>query len=269
MTILLVIPSLTTGGAEAFVVRLANELSQRHAVHLYLFDEQASLSLRDRLAPTVQLHGRSPRLRLWVDRIRLRLRRLGIRFWTADDVTKYCLRKLCKELHPAVVNTHLYLANAFVAETIDDLGCPQVVTDHGDYRYLSTTGAVTTDELRQSLRGARAIVALCDANMPLLERLAPESTIRKIYNGLEPSALRPIDADRARLDLPDDAIVFGMVARGIPEKGWNEAVEAFEQIDRRVRRACLVLVGESPTLRDLAANYTHDPDIKFVGWAAD
>ncbi|UOQ76176.1 glycosyltransferase family 4 protein [Hymenobacter sp. 5516J-16] len=58
-----------------------------------------------------------------------------------------------------------------------------------------------------------------------------------------------------------------MVARGIEDKGWRYAVQAFQQVKAALpaRALRLVLVGGSPYLKTLADEYATDPDIIFTG----
>jgi L-malate glycosyltransferase len=69
-----------------------------------------------------------------------------------------------------------------------------------------------------------------------------------------------------RLGIPDNAFVIGMVARGIPEKGWSEMVDAFEAMNRP--DAHLVLVGDGPAVRSLVTQ-VRNPRIHFVGKVID
>jgi len=57
-----------------------------------------------------------------------------------------------------------------------------------------------------------------------------------------------------------------MVARGIPEKGWRCAIEAFLTLD--AEKSELRLVGESAHLNALAREFT-DTRIKFMGYSSN
>ena len=57
---------------------------------------------------------------------------------------------------------------------------------------------------------------------------------------------------RQSLGISRDALVFGMVARGIAEKGWIEAVEAFKIVLAKVKKDVhFILVGSGPCLSEL------------------
>jgi glycosyltransferase involved in cell wall biosynthesis len=65
---------------------------------------------------------------------------------------------------------------------------------------------------------------------------------------------------------------FGMVSRGVPEKGWQEALEAFARVQQQTTQPCrLVLVGGGAHLHALQQQLsaTLRPHIHFAGAQAD
>ena len=64
-----------------------------------------------------------------------------------------------------------------------------------------------------------------------------------------------------------------MVARGVPEKGWQPLLTAYEKLrcDEALatRAVHVVLIGSSPFLDDLKQQYHQDKNIHFLGYVAN
>ncbi len=60
--------------------------------------------------------------------------------------------------------------------------------------------------------------------------------------------------------------VYGMVARGIKQKGWHNLIKAFNQLDFNNKK--LLLVGEGPEINYLKNIYKNEDKIIFVGYAS-
>ena len=115
------------------------------------------------------------------------------------------------------------------------------------------------------------MVYLTSKNLEIFEQSAvrPLNSVlsRKIYNGFDGqfSAEKPTHT-RAALGIPAEARVFGMVARGIPEKGWGHAVNSFLALEAAHPELHLVLVGESDYLTELRRQHPH-PRLHFTGFS--
>jgi len=88
-----------------------------------------------------------------------------------------------------------------------------------------------------------------------------EEKFHKIYNGIE----LPISSPGSHEASPT-SFTFGMVARGIREKGWEISVQSFLSLN--LSNAQLILVGESSFLNELRKKYT-DARIIFVGYSVN
>src|SRR5690606_41466267 len=83
-----------------------------------------------------------------------------------------------------------------------------------------------------------------------------QSKMHKIYNGY---AL----PDKTFPETERNFFTFGMIARGIPAKGWEPAIQAFlKSKDEHIR---LTSYGESACLHALRKKYT-DQRIVFAGF---
>ena len=78
----------------------------------------------------------------------------------------------------------------------------------------------------------------------------------------------PFPRSRAELGIPEDAIVFTLVARGIPEKGWRTAINAFQLVRERNphQPMHLCLVGEGDEPDRLEPVYAGRSPISFLGF---
>lgn len=77
---------------------------------------------------------------------------------------------------------------------------------------------------------------------------------------------------RNRLNLPNDAIIFGTVARLTPSKGQTYLVDAFGSVKQTVPTARLVFVGDGPFMSELEARAMKTPaadSIHFLGYRND
>jgi glycosyltransferase involved in cell wall biosynthesis len=115
--------------------------------------------------------------------------------------------------------------------------------EHGD------AFAVTEDQLRAADKGVTTWIYTAEknivpfANFSLYDKTSGRFV--KVPNGLQPPNVVPIP--RAQLGIPEDAFVLCCVSRAIPDKGWEEAIQAVE-LAREIsgRDIRLLLVGNGP-----------------------
>jgi glycosyltransferase involved in cell wall biosynthesis len=64
-----------------------------------------------------------------------------------------------------------------------------------------------------------------------------------------------------------NALIFGLVARDIPEKGWVEAIQAFENIQTKYpeKEIYLLLMGGGKFIDELKHKYFYNKHIIFTG----
>jgi glycosyltransferase involved in cell wall biosynthesis len=277
MVILLVTETLAVGGAETFVVRLANRLAKDHTVVLAnLHPEYSHADIVAQL--DTRVHYRTPkllagRLRQKLDGVLLRLYVDGA-FMTRSLVG--FLTSLIQEVQPKVVHSHLFKTDYYVARTRRKK-VPQfkhVTTNHGDYLIYHRSGPQRILRYRRKLKevfdSVSWFVNISEEQMALSgvwkrQHLGSNLKVKKIPNGYENAARQLLQ--RSDLGLGDHELVFGMVARGIPEKGWGFLVDAFLRLNEPNTR--LVLVGCGPVLDVLRTRYRNDNRIVFTGFAAN
>lgn len=226
MDVALVITTLMVGGAERFVVRLANELCPTLRVEIWILcgyeprPLQAAVDDRVRIRLNVDLESQAGRV-LWTTRLmRAERPRLVQSFlWEADFVC-------------AVAARFAGYSDLFVSERGDRWAT------RWQQRLLDRVAVFPT---------ARAVIANSAAAAEKLVASGWRRDIHVIHNGLPPVRTdRSADEVRAALELTADAPVIGMVARMVTEKGWLDLVEASIDVRRRHPRAVFVAVGDGP-----------------------
>jgi len=155
-----------------------------------------------------------------------------------------------------------------IAEVLVDIGAEIVHTHHANMDLAFSGYLVNEPDIRQvvSMHGMYEMMdpEILKARLPLLEErvdcfvYAAEKNLAgfpvdfrankkfvRIDNALPVSAITP--ALRSDLGIEPDAFVLCQVARGIPQKGWKEAIQAVTLAKRKAKRKIhLLLIGDGP-----------------------
>lgn len=279
MNILVAIEDLRTGGAQIFGMRLAQALHERgHKVYLYShYANYINRPLLQQVAPDVAVVAFKPALPGldWLTRKAQGLfRRFGQPFPARETWVASHLRQTLEQLKIDVLNSHMIKSDyvAAAAATKSRPVVPLVISMHGcyeDFLYKKSEPEVTQHS-RRALRQAAGIVYLSEKNLEIFSvpGVRPLSDLPhvQIYNGFEGRFSGPDQLPtRAQLGIGEHDIVFGMVARGIPEKGWHYALHSFDEVSQHFPQAHLILVGASAYLDELRES-TRNPNVHFVGF---
>ena len=281
MKILLSIEDLRTGGAQVFGMRLAQALHERgHHVWLYShYPSYINQELVKQVAPDVPVlafDGAGVPGLDWLSRKAQGLmRRFGRDFPLRERLVARHLRQLFEKLGVQLVNSHM-IKSDYVAAAAGAAARPQVplvITMHGcyeDFLHKAEQPEVSMKS-REALRQAAAVVYLTQKNLEIFTvpgvRPFEDVLHAQIYNGFEGHFSAPDQLPtRAQLGIGAQDMVFGMVARGVPEKGWQYAINSFEELSPAFANSHLLLVGSSDYLTGLAAA-NKNPRIHFVGFA--
>jgi glycosyltransferase involved in cell wall biosynthesis len=277
MKILLTVEDLRTGGAQTFVLRLAQALhAAGHSVHLYShYAHHTNEDLVRQLAPDVSViafggTGLTDTALRKADGLR---RRFGLTSsWREAKLIQH-LRQTIERLRPDVVNTHTIKADYAAAKALQGLNIPLVITMHGCYElFLHKADAPeVTPKGNYALQHAAGVVYLTDKNLEIFRQpgVRPLESLAhaKIYNGFDGQfSAAKAEHTRQSLGIPPEAFVAGIVARGIPEKGWQHAIDSFLALSEEFEQLHLVLVGDSDYLTGLRAQYPH-PRLHFTGFS--
>lgn len=253
LRILILLETLTTGGAELFAIRLANALAAEHEVLLaVMHGELVEQPLRQAVSPEVLFEALHLPAKRWWFRADTALRRLRVDRSFLRAAQHRWLSRLVADFRPDIVHSHLLKADWLAIQTRAQQATSfrHVLTMHGDYAPFlagqSDPQILHVGEVvRSVLDRTDGVVAICDEHRRFLLQLDPslEGKVETIVNGYQASSGSPVPPLQAA------EFRFGMVSRGVRLKGWDVAIEAFALLGRP--GATLTLVGEGPHLNQL------------------
>ena len=270
MKILFTTQALSIGGIEVLALRLSEAFGKAgHETILYDFNpERRNDSLVGRYDHRVfrlATFSPMPVLDKVVWKTHALLFKTGLNnYFRPRMIERHFARLLAKEA-PDIICSLSFHQDYLACKHAAPLRIPVVVSMHGTYEFAAP-GWPT--EARFIYDHAQAIIYAADKNMSWYQAqpyYGPTPPAIKIYTGIDLQAPVPRGVSRADLGLTDNEFVFVMVARGIQEKGWQEAIDAFRGVRRNHSRAALLLVGEGEYLSGLQAQYADDPGIIFYG----
>lgn len=280
--ILFVMNTLRPGGAEMFVLRLAKYLSSSFDIHIYsCLSHQDSPEFIGQFENTVRVQwlndipAELPKWKEWLFwKSNALASVIGIQgFYSKlkqNERKRYFQREL-KNRNIKIINSSETHSDAFAINYLKHhFGIPVVVTLHsaynkenwgvGDFQKRFFENALNV------LGGADSILYTAEANLEIFKQLRNYSGPQpeKVYLGYVPIKTHSIRAD---LGIPKDAFVVSMMARGIPEKGWQQAIEAFFELLKQVPNSYLLLIHtDTPFLSDLKNKYATTEQIQFLGY---
>ncbi|MFO0827454.1 MAG: glycosyltransferase family 4 protein [Phycisphaerales bacterium] len=241
-TILVVTSDLEIGGGQAFAVRIANALAREMRVLVMGVDPaKVDPTFASRVGPDAEL------------------------IESSADPTR--IREIVSRERVTAVNSHLWWADKVVFEAIRGLDVRWLVSMHGCYDMLIDQPHVEPRfrELASAvLERANRVAIAAEKNRRVFEQYGlSQVRVERVPYGYEPMA-------PTRVERPDADVVFGVVSRAVPNKGWHESVEAFTRVRaelaREGRRAALVLLGGGPLVDELRARRDVE-GLVVPGWA--
>jgi len=269
MNILISTWSLQVGGGEILAMNVAAGLT-RLGHKVIVFNQRAELYdealVRRLLPPEVRVVSMAdrPRRSFWAYKLNALGQKLGIRYSFYERAQQQFFRACLKRYQIELVNSHATYSDRLCAPVMRGSGIPFIITEHGEYTMFLREGY---RDFAPTLEQADAIITVSEYCRCIIQaaftKLPP---IRTILNGIRVDAPTEASVMRIALNIDSSAFVFGMVARGIPEKGWESAIEAFQQLQRATKRDVqLVLVGGSAYMNELQQQYGQLDGIHFVG----
>lgn len=228
------------GGGELFPIHLANALRRQGIMVslLQMIDTADHADVRAMLDPSVPVYSAS----------------LVRDFGGAEFIAKAGV---------SIIHSHILSVEMMMLKELK-VPTPYVSTLHGSYEAMEAG-------LKNIAGWAHRVdqyVFTAERNLTSFKGLdIPEEKFVKFRNAM-PIDERPFSKTREQLGIPQNAVVFAFVARGIEGKGWLEAICAFKLLrDRRPDQPiALLAVGEGP-LTDAARLFAAgDEDIHFLGF---
>lgn len=146
---------------------------------------------------------------------------------------------------------------------------PYVASLHGTYEVTD----LNEHRISRAAAGVTHWVHTTDKNLAHhRSRSWLTAEVSKMANAM-PINEDPWHISRADLGIDEHDFVFALIARPIPEKGWQDAIAAVaglhEQRQSGERRLHLLLVGEGPLQQELAERWAEHPAIHFVGFQSN
>ena len=222
--VLIVLPDLEIGGGQIAGINLANKLSEKFNVYIWiarkqLLDKNVRGMINENII--VCLGGEdSEKLRRW-----------------------YC------QMEFENVISMIWWSDKLVYQALKDEKVNWVLSMHGCYEYLIEHPEVDPffrENVKSMLLRANKISYVADKNLTILnrEKLDIFDKVCYIPNGVGIGMLP--QKSRDSLGMTEDAFVFGLTSRGIAEKGWEIAIQAIKCLrDKGYNNAHLLLIGSS------------------------
>lgn len=262
MKILIATETITSGGAEWFAMRTAHALQQNgHEVWLWVMrPDYADARLIDKFSDIRRagIPAKRSRLLAKIDSLR---QKAGL---PEAAVHRANVKALCTFItthRPDVLHSHLIKTDKAIVAANQTFRLPVISTNHGDYQHFYYERPAEQREeyaryLRQIIDGVKYHVTISDHQLAFFKEVLKidPAKLRSIYNGY------PVP-DMEQYRRPEkEHFCFGMIARGIREKGWAIAIDAFTQA--AIPGTKLILVGESDYLSGLQQQ-NNNPGIIF------
>lgn len=239
--IMIIVPDLTVGGGQTVAIRLANSITKYYNVFLVnaRFELENSI-MKNMIAKNVNLLNKNDINSLKIYNKLLKLSSVISFIWWSDKLA-HC---------------------AFKDENV-----PLIISMHGCYEMLLHNPGVDgyfNENVEEMLERANRIVYTAEKNKEVFEKfdMLSDPKIIKIDNGFVLGDFPK--KSRQELGIKEDDFVFGLVARAIPEKGYEEAIKALKIVNKKnAKKAHLILVGGSEYINGLKKKYS-DEHIHFI-----
>jgi glycosyltransferase involved in cell wall biosynthesis len=269
MVLLMMIGNLALGGAEWAFVRQANALaSANHKVTCYVpYYGESSPALFAALDQRIQIVT----FRWMTDFLHRVIYKLTLLFPRIDleqRLHSAFLKRLNRRNRFDIVNPHLHTATVVACKAFMNDPVSIIETDHGDYALLLQDDPPFR-RLSMPLQRVDALICPSSTNQKRIAQLPWSSRFR---SSVIPYSYESPSADTARALPQDDIFTFGLVSRGVAEKGWREAISAFRLLRQQTARPIrLLFVGGSDYLDTLARELENDlrPHVLFAGAQSD
>ena len=257
--VLLLVTHLDAGGAQETVLLLAEGL-RRNGFDVSVAarpNGSEERRLRDLRVPLLPVHHL--------------FREISVR----NDFRSYVeLRRIIRQLRPAVVHTHSSKAGVLGRLAARRSRTPAIIhTSHGlpvnpDMGRGQRFVVLLAEKVASRVSHRIVAVSHTTAREIRQLRIGRPDQIEIIPSGVNLKTLQtaPSRAEaRAILGLPMSALVLGWVGRYFPQKRPGDVVLAAREVLRCVPEAIAVLVGDGPLLEQTRASVQDEPRIRILG----
>lgn len=235
MRIVQLTPSLSVGGAERMVYRLAEEFSKRgHQVEVCVMSPDLGTELDQKTQAVVPVH--------YINRTSPEL--MG--------VTRR-LNAYLSKVRPHVIHSHL----AALSDCVLTPAYWQIPARvHTVHNMAEREVSPKRRALHSFMMKRVAPVSIADAVQQSLRAKYGDRDFPLIPVGIliDNFKRRPVDRSAVLgIPVPDDAVVFATVARLAPQKNLTLLIEAFKKVHERAPNARLAIAGDGPDREKLDA----------------
>ena len=237
------------GGVEIFSTQLINAL-QKRGHEFFVITSRGSQNL-----PEQEIHNGMHMYRFLFEGA-LQRRNLG-----EIRTIQHRLARLKNDIQPDLVHLNGWAGSLYFYERTASVAvAPVLFSIHSPFRFTSDKNTL----LGRLLLSSDWVNAVSNAILLDARSMVPEIASRSsvIYNSLELPNLEPSP-------LPTDKPKILCLARLVPEKGADVAIEAFALLVKRFPNARLVIAGdgrERSALEQQAARLGLTESIDFLGW---
>ncbi|MFY9413268.1 MAG: glycosyltransferase [Tepidanaerobacteraceae bacterium] len=180
------------------------------------------------------------------------------------------IRQIISREKVDIVHTHASLAGRIAGKLS---GCKVVMTRHGMGRGENGPAKRLITRIISKFFTDRIISISRAVKIDLIDSGVPADMISTIYNGIDLSKFADIKGTlREKLGLSPEIPVVGIVARLVPEKGYEYAINAFYHVLKVFPSARLVIVGDGPleeSLKEMCARLGITDNVAFMGYRPD
>jgi glycosyltransferase involved in cell wall biosynthesis len=248
-TVFMAVHDYILGGGEIVAQRMANELAKHCRVYMY--------NARPELpADEDYLRHFSPEIILLPSTGR------------PEEFRSYV-----RLLDPDIVNSHVWWSEIVVYQAIHNLPIPWFLITHGCHETLLHDPACDPRHAEYGVKvlsRADRVIYVADKNREILEK-HPEIGAEKYVKMLNGCVALPFTPKtRAESGIQEEDIVFCLVSRAIPEKGWDIGIEcALRVTPPGGRKAHIILVGDGEMHGPLRNQYKDNPRVHFAGLSSN
>lgn len=283
--ILFTIGDLRPGGAEMFLLRLAQYLSSNFNIYIFCLNPEKNdvdfLKLFHANLNFKFLESNS-KTSPFQEKLYWKINALGSIFGLKGLYSKIIriknrqfIKKQIKQYNIVAINSSgISSDNRSIFYFKKNFKIPVLITMHSDYNeeFWELKDRKKEDFFKLShsiLSKADSILYTADHNIKIFQKIENYTGPKpeKCYLGFNPAPKKNI---RASLNIPENAFVIVMMARGIREKGFVEAIDAFKLLKKEFFSSYLILIAtETNHIKTLKEENKTEPNIIFMGYQAD
>jgi glycosyltransferase involved in cell wall biosynthesis len=270
INILIAIESFYDGGAEMFAIRLANEIANRvNIIFLELYPYRSVSKNQKKIIESDKIKIVQVGKNYFGDFVhsikrkgRIKSRLYSIYNW----LNRKKVISVIKGYNIQIIHSHSWETDLYFSKLKSLIDFKMVSSFHGHYELLKDQQPSYFEKnVRPALNKIDKVIYLTQAHKTTLDVLNfPATRSEKVFLGINVQNKNGITTFKK-----GDTLKCCMIARGIPEKGWMEAIETFLELEKKyTNKIQLHLGGDSDYLKHLK-NICKSEVIFFHGYQED